>query len=116
MAAQHAGPDAGLPHAPGMARQQMPDGVPGADLDVTAAVRAWLPGRRWFPAKGTRATFEHVTRIALPGPPDPAPRVFVDVLRALRAGPDGASVVLQVPLVLTTEPPGTEAGDRKSVV
>ena len=105
--AQHAGPDAGLPHAPTSAPTSAP---PDAVLDVDAAVRAWLPGRRWFPAKGSEATFQHVARITYPGPPEPAPQVFVEVLRAPDAGPDGAPIVLQVPLVLETVPPDGDAG------
>ena len=108
--AQHAGPEAGLPQAPGATRQEIPDDAPGP-LDVTAAVHAWLPGRRWFPAKGTHATFEHVTRITFPGP-EPTHQVFIDVLLAHGAGPDGAPVVLQVPLVLETGGTSAQDGDR----
>lgn len=107
---QHAGPEAGPPAdrsplPPGPARSALPDDVPLAGLDVTAAVRGWIPGRRWFPAKGTRAVFERLARVTFPGPPAPAPVVFIDVLRAPDAGPDGAPIILQVPLVLETGAP-----------
>lgn len=84
-----------------------PEGSTGGDpIDVAAALAAWLPGRRWFPAKGTEVTFERVARIPLASAPQPAPQVFVDVLWAHGAGPDGAPLVLQVPLVLETAGPG----------
>ena len=116
---QHAGPGTGLPadHAP-----TRPPAVTDADdallaeIDVSAAVRAWLPGRRWFPAKGTQATFERVGRIMLPGAPHPAPVVFIDVLRALGAGPEGAPVILQVPLVMETGDPVLTAGTLPSPI
>lgn len=101
---QHEVPGGGSTAGPGAARAVAPAGA----IDVPAALRAWLPGRRWFPAKGTDATFELVARIPLPCPPAPAPEVFIDVLRALGAGPDGAHVTLQVPLVLETAGPGPQ--------
>lgn len=109
---QHAGPEAGssADHTaaqPG--RQPLPDDAPQAELDVSAAVRTWLPGRRWFPAKGTQATFERVARVMLPSPAPPAPLVFIDVLRALGAGPEGAPLLLQVPLVLEKGAPDPAA-------
>ena len=107
---QHAGPEAGPPADHAAAPPALPDDAPFAGLDVCAAVRFWLPGRRWFPAKGTQATFERVARIMLPGPPAPAPLVFIDVLRALGVGPDGAALILQVPLVLEADGPVVDTG------
>lgn len=101
---QHAGSDAGPPAAHQAARPAPPDDDVLGGLDIGAAVRAWLPGRRWFPAKGTQATFDRVARVPVPGGPAPAPQAFVDVLRAYGAGPDGASVILQVPLVVESGP------------
>lgn len=114
--ANHAAARPGPPAQPSPpARPVPPDDAPVAGLDVAAAVHGWLLGRRWFPAKGTQATFERVTRIVLPGPPAPAPLVFVDVLRALGAGPDGAPVILQVPLVLETDAPVPDPGSGADV-
>ncbi|QHT54993.1 aminoglycoside phosphotransferase [Cellulomonas sp. H30R-01] len=68
--------------------------TPPDDLDVALldAVRDWLPGRRWFPAKGTQAELALVGGLAL------ADDVRVLLVRA-KAG--SIDAVLQVPLVLT---------------
>ena len=116
---QHAGPGTGLPADHATARPAvvtMPDDALLAEIDVSAAVRAWMPGRRWFPAKGTQATFERVGRIMLPGAPAPAPVVFIDILRANGAGPEGAPVILQVPLVVETGDPVRTAGASPSPI
>ncbi|AEE46887.1 maltokinase N-terminal cap-like domain-containing protein [Cellulomonas fimi] len=70
-----------------------PDGLDAALLDVA---REWLPERRWFPAKGTRADLELVGSLPL------ADDVRVLLVRA-RAG--SIDAVLQVPLVLTAASP-----------
>lgn len=74
-----------------------PDEVDVALLD---AVRDWLPGRRWFPAKGTQAELTLVGGLAL------ADDVRVLLVRA-RAG--SIDAVLQVPLVLAADGAGSPA-------
>ncbi|MBX9246357.1 aminoglycoside phosphotransferase [Actinotalea ferrariae] len=73
------------------------DGDAGAELG--ALVEAWLPGRRWYPAKGSTRTLPLVAVVRLE---DPAGEAEVRIeLRRLAGGG-----LLQVPLVLRA--PGGE--------
>ena len=64
------------------------------DDDVLAALRAWVPAQRWFPAKGEVVDVERVGVLDLPDPADEA-HVSVHLLRVGAAG-----ALLQVPVVL----------------
>ncbi|RMI05092.1 maltokinase N-terminal cap-like domain-containing protein, partial [Cellulomonas triticagri] len=65
--------------------------------DALAALLApWLPGRRWFPVKGTEAQVSAVGGLTLT---DPEGAAEVRLL-LLRAEGTGAGAVLQVPVVL----------------
>ncbi len=80
-----------------------PDALDAALLD---AARDWLPGRRWFPAKGTQAELTLVGSLAL------AQDVRVLLVRA-RSG--SIDALLQVPLVLGVEPATGTAGSADTV-
>lgn len=79
---------------------QAPDGV---DLQVVGLLRAWLPQRRWYPAKGVDAQLSPVGAVHL-----------TDDVRVLvvRAQAGAVDVVLQVPVVLVVgpAPDGTDPG------
>ena len=83
---------------------------PGPDDEALAALlRAWLPTRRWYPAKGADASVEAAGRLTFPSDPL-GTRVRVELVR-VRAGEVDA--MLQVPLVLgegTGDLLGTFAG------
>ena len=70
----------------------LPSHAPAQD-GVMAVLGAWLPGRRWFPAKGTTGSVERVAVVDLEDPEGQG-RVGLHLLRL----PSGA--LLQVPLVL----------------
>jgi len=71
--------------------------------DVLVAVRAWLPGRRWFPTTADATSVDRVARTDL-GVDDRGAHAVVDLLRV--PGTSSSSpMTLQVPLVL--EPAGT---------
>ncbi|WP_225753742.1 phosphotransferase [Actinotalea sp. Marseille-Q4924] len=72
---------------------------PPADDGVMAALESWLPGRRWFPAKGTAGSFQRVAVLDLEDPEGQG-RVGLHLLRL----PSGA--LLQVPLVLRADDGG----------
>ncbi|NKY40270.1 maltokinase N-terminal cap-like domain-containing protein, partial [Cellulomonas septica] len=72
------------------------------DVALLAAVRDWLPGRRWFPAKGTQAELALVGGLAL------ADDVRVLLVRA-KAG--SIDAVLQVLLVLAPAATGDDDAD-----
>ncbi len=79
------------------------------DQALTDLLRAWLPSRRWYPAKGARAQVEAAGRLTFPSDPLGA-RVRVELVR-VRAG--DVDAMLQVPLVLgegTGDLLGTFAG------
>jgi len=68
------------------------------DDALAALLGPWLPGRRWFPVKGTEARISAVGGLTLT---DPAAPGDVEVrLLLLRADGAGTGAVLQVPLVL----------------
>jgi maltokinase len=69
---------------------------PVPDDAALAALRAWVPHQRWFPAKGTDARVDRLAVADLPSPDDAA-CVQVHLL-ALDSG-----TVLQVPTVLRAE-------------
>lgn len=73
--------------------------------DALAALLApWLPGRRWFPVKGTEAHVTAIGGLTLADPQDAA-EVRLLLLRAQGAGTGaGTGAVLQVPVVLTDGP------------
>jgi maltokinase len=73
------------------------DQLDGRLLDL---LRDWLPGRRWFPAKGAEIAVELCAAIELPSTTD---RVRVLLLTVHGADAD---TLLQVPLVLTDQPAG----------
>ena len=85
--------------------------VPGsADLPLeplTDLLRAWLPTRRWFPAKGVAAQVEVVATLVLDDPSVRVPLVRV------RAG--SVDALLQVPLVLDPVAGGPEDFDADVV-
>lgn len=66
------------------------------DEELVGLLRAWLPARRWFPAKGSSARVEPVGSLTFPSDPTGA-RVRVELVRVRARGVDA---VLQVPLVL----------------
>ncbi|WP_372594652.1 aminoglycoside phosphotransferase [Actinotalea sp.] len=73
------------------------DGVPAiggpSEPDVLALLLGWLPGRRWYPAKGTQSAPEPVGVIELVDPLG-AGQVGLHLFRL------GSGAVLQVPVVL----------------
>lgn len=82
--------------------------IPGDD-GVMAVLEAWLPGRRWFPAKGSTGSVE---RLAVVDLADPEGRGSVG-LHLLRL-PSGA--LLQVPLVLHPDAEALPPTARDAVV
>jgi len=70
-------------------------GGPGDD-ELTGLLRAWLPARRWYPAKGPGGQVDLVGTLTFPGDPDGG-RLRVAFARVRATGVDA---VLQVPLVL----------------
>lgn len=83
-----------------------PDGGE-APAGLRALVDAWLPGRRWYPAKGSTVTPPVVAVLALDDP-DGEATVRVELLRLPGGG------LLQVPLVL--RPPGSPAPSPAAAV
>ncbi|MBC7291359.1 MAG: phosphotransferase [Actinotalea sp.] len=79
------------------------------DDGVMAVLEAWLPGRRWFPAKGTEGTVDRVAVVDLEDPQGQG-RVGLHLLRL----PSGA--LLQVPLVLRRDEAGLPEAARDAVV
>jgi len=65
------------------------------DERLVALLTPWLPGRRWYPAKGAAAELTPVGVLAFPDQDDDALRVLL--VRVVTAAVD---VVLQVPLVV----------------
>jgi maltokinase len=72
--------------------------VPADDDGVMAVLEAWLPGRRWFPAKGTGGSVDRVAVVDLTDPEGQG-RVGLHLLRLPSGG------LLQVPLVLRPDDP-----------
>ncbi|VTR76541.1 maltokinase N-terminal cap-like domain-containing protein [Cellulomonas hominis] len=75
------------------------------DDALAALLGPWLPGRRWFPVKGTEARISAIGGLTLTDP-DGAAEVRLLLLRAEGAG---TGAVLQVPLVLSGA--GVDADD-----
>lgn len=76
------------------------------DRQVLDLLRGWLPGRRWYPAKGASADLSLVGTLVLPGGLSDGAQVRVLLVRAHAGSVD---VVLQIPVVLepvTTGPAG----------
>lgn len=73
------------------------------DRQVLDLLRGWLPGRRWYPAKGASADLSLVGTVVLPGAPADGAQVRVLLVRAHAGSVD---VVLQVPVVLEPVAPG----------
>ena len=70
-------------------------------------LEAWLPSRRWFPAKGVDVVLSSTARVLL-STEDGGRRVtFVELVRARREGSGGVDVTLQVPLVLELDGDGS---------
>jgi maltokinase len=79
------------------------------DDALAAVLGPWLPGRRWFPVKGTDARIVAVGGLTLRAPDgDAEVRLLL-----LRAEGGGAGAVLQVPVVLLA--PGTAVTDGDPV-
>lgn len=78
-------------------------GAPVPDDAELAAIRAWAPAQRWFPAKGSDARLERLAVVDLPDPEGRA-RVRLHLL-ALPSG-----TVLQVPTVLRAPDEGADEG------
>ena len=68
---------------------------PGDD-ELLTVLTGWLPGRRWFPAKGVAADLQCVGGLTLADPRDEA-RVRILLVRIVARGVD---TVLQVPLTV----------------
>src|SRR5665647_3430600 len=75
------------------------------DDALLALLAEWLPGRRWFPAKGVAAELSCVGGLTLIDPLDEAD-VRIVLVRTVAPGID---TVLQVPLTL--RPPGGARAD-----
>jgi maltokinase len=82
-----------------------PTGV--ADDELLDAVRAWLPGRRWFPAKGADADLTLAGGFTLT---DPQGAADVRVL-LVRVRTTTVDVVLQVPLTLHRSAAGADGAE-----
>ena len=81
--------------------------TPVSDDDLLSVVREWLPGRRWFPAKGEDAELTTAGALTLVDPRGEA-EVRILLVRAVSATVDA---VLQVPLTLHPDRSrGTETG------
>lgn len=76
--------------------QPAPGPRPVSDDELLAVVREWLPGRRWFPAKGDDARIDSAGSITLVDPQGEA-EIRILLVRAVSPSVD---VVLQVPLSL----------------
>ncbi|GEL47996.1 hypothetical protein CHO01_31120 [Cellulomonas hominis] len=77
------------------------------DDALAALLGPWLPGRRWFPVKGTQARIAAVGGLTLADPGAAGDDVEVRLL-LLRADGAGTGAVLQVPLVLRPGPAGDD--------
>ena len=77
-----------------------PPGGGPADDALADLLRAWLPARRWFPAKGARPHVALAGTFAFPDDPD-GTRVRVALVRVRARGVDA---VLQVPLAFGPGP------------
>ncbi len=79
------------------------------DDPLAGLLGPWLPGRRWFPVKGTETRIRAIGGLTLRDPDgDAEVRLLL-----LRVEGVGAGAVLQVPVVLL--PPGTPAADAEPV-
>jgi len=76
------------------------------DERLVALLTPWLPGRRWYPAKGAAAELTPVGVLAFPDQDDNTLRVLL--VRVVTAAVD---VVLQVPLVVGGPDDGPDDGD-----
>jgi maltokinase len=89
------------------------------DDALAALLGPWLPGRRWFPVKGTEARISAVGGLTLRDPGDPGDagsRAEVRLL-LLRAEGAGTGAVLQVPVVLRpADAPDGPADDDPALV
>jgi maltokinase len=84
-----------------------PEPIPVGDDEILALLREWLPGRRWFPAKGEDAQITAAGSLTLVDPQGEA-EIRILLVRAVSASVD---VVLQVPLTLHRDRSrGTETG------
>ena len=81
---------------PGARAAHGPVPLDATDPRLVALLQAWLPERRWFPAKGADAVVTGVGTISLADPKGQA-QVLVVLLRARTSTVD---VVLQVPVTL----------------
>ncbi len=82
--------------------------IPAGDDEILALVRQWLPGRRWFPAKGEDAQIIEAGSLTLVDPQGEA-EIRILLVRAVSSKID---IVLQVPLSLHRDRSrGTEVGD-----
>lgn len=75
--------------------------LPASDAGIADLLRAWLPGRRWFPAKGADAGVEVVGELPLTDPRGDA-EVRILLVRAVWSTGDA---LLQVPVTLRATAP-----------
>jgi maltokinase len=84
---------------------------PVPDDAVLDLLRAWVPGRRWFPAKGTAGTLSRVAVLTLVDPSDEA-EVSIHLLRLPSGG------LLQVPVTVRPDRGGSrgDAGPEPGLI
>ncbi|WP_143556680.1 maltokinase N-terminal cap-like domain-containing protein [Sanguibacter antarcticus] len=73
------------------------------DGEILRLLEAWLPSRRWYPAKGVDVVLSCTARIPMPSDAQGGRQPFIAIVRARREGAGGVDVTLQVPLVLEQE-------------
>ncbi|MFV0459569.1 MAG: maltokinase N-terminal cap-like domain-containing protein [Actinomycetales bacterium] len=73
--------------------------------DLAALLQEWLPAQRWFPLKGREVTISEVGQVNLPAPEGLSVQHRLLAVQPREGGP---GTLVQVPLVIASEPVGAE--------